>query len=329
MAVVNGQGTTFNLPNFVGELFGLTPTETPFLAAIGGLTGGKKANAPKFQIQTYDLPNAENPNHLEGQDAPPATEVNRQNIENVVQIFHESINVSYSKQASVGQIGGASILGDQPVGDELAWQTMRKLEKMARDIEFAFINGTFVEGTAATARKTRGILSSIATNVVTAPDSDGAVAGLQPSPLSEAVMEALFRQMYDNGAMLGAQTVLMVNSAQKMALTDIYRPAAKEAVPDDRNFGGVNLQRLETDFGTFGVMLDRHMPQDQVAVVDLSVCAPALLEIPDEEEGGSKGFLFREKLAKTGASMKYQIYGECGLQHGPETMHGKVLNLAA
>ena len=31
MAIVNGQGTTFNLPNFVGELFAITPTETPFL----------------------------------------------------------------------------------------------------------------------------------------------------------------------------------------------------------------------------------------------------------------------------------------------------------
>lgn len=317
MAVVPGQGTTFNLPNFVGEIFGLTPTETPFISAIGGLTGGRIANATKFQIQTYDLPDPENPDHLEGQDAPTATEIDRQNVENVVQIFHESINVSYTKQAATGQIDGASILGDQPVGDELAWQTMRKLEKMARDMEFAFINGTFANpATNATARKTRGILSSIATNVVT----NATVGG---EALTEAMMEALFRSMYDNGASLSANTVLMVNSAQKMVLTDIYRPASSQSAPDDRNYGGVNLTRLETDFGIFGVMLDRYMPQDQLAVVDLSVCSPAFLPIPD------KGFLFREQLAKTGASEKYQVYGEAGLQHGPETMHGRIENLTS
>ena len=37
MAAVAGQGTTFNLPNYHGELFTVTPTETPFLSAIGGL----------------------------------------------------------------------------------------------------------------------------------------------------------------------------------------------------------------------------------------------------------------------------------------------------
>ena len=64
-------------------------------------------------------------------------------------------------------------------------------------------------------------------------------------------------------------------------------------------------------------MLNRYMPADVVLVADLSVCAPVFLEIP------GKGFLFREELARTGAAFKYQIYGEIGLEHGPETFHGK------
>jgi hypothetical protein len=36
---------TYSSPNYIGELFGLTPTDTPFLSAIGGLTGGRRANA--------------------------------------------------------------------------------------------------------------------------------------------------------------------------------------------------------------------------------------------------------------------------------------------
>ena len=42
---------TFNLPNFVGELFKLSPLETPLLSLIGGLTGGQQTNSVKFTWQ--------------------------------------------------------------------------------------------------------------------------------------------------------------------------------------------------------------------------------------------------------------------------------------
>ena len=48
MAEVLGQGTTYNLPNYVGELFATTPQDTPFTSANGGLTGGRKTRSTKF-----------------------------------------------------------------------------------------------------------------------------------------------------------------------------------------------------------------------------------------------------------------------------------------
>lgn len=36
MAAVSGLGTTYNLPNYTGLLYQITPTETPFFSAIGG-----------------------------------------------------------------------------------------------------------------------------------------------------------------------------------------------------------------------------------------------------------------------------------------------------
>jgi hypothetical protein len=89
-----------------------------------------------------------------------------------------------------------------------------------------------------------------------------------------------------------------------------------------RNIGGVAVDTLVTDFGTFGVMLNRWMPTGQIAVVDLSVCAPVWLEIP------GKGLLFAEPIAKTGASEKWQLYGEVGLEYGPETYHGIIKDLS-
>lgn len=40
-----------------------------------------------------------------------------------------------------------------------------------------------------------------------------------------------------------------------------------------------------------------------------------------------RGFLFAEPLAKTGASDRFQIYGEVGLRYGNERSHGKITNL--
>jgi len=50
-------------------------------------------------------------------------------------------------------------------------------------------------------------------------------------------------------------------------------------------------------------------------------CAPVFLPVP------GKGFLFYEELAKSGASEKGQIYGQIGLDHGPEIYHGKLTGL--
>ena len=35
MAGITGLGTTFNLPNYHGELFAVSPTDTPLLSEIG------------------------------------------------------------------------------------------------------------------------------------------------------------------------------------------------------------------------------------------------------------------------------------------------------
>lgn len=177
MAGITGQGTTFNLPNFVGELFAVTPTDTPFLSAIGGLTGGRPADATLFQWQGYDLRDAaDDRQRLEGADAPTAEERVRFNVNNVVEVHQEAIEVSYTKLAATGQFastgsshtGAVGINGSNPVLAELDWQTRQALVQIARDVERSFITGTFNNpATNATARRTRGILEAIETNAVT------------------------------------------------------------------------------------------------------------------------------------------------------------------
>lgn len=175
MPGISGQGTTFGLPNYVGELFAVTPTDTPFLSAIGGLTGGKKANSTLFQWQGFDLRDADDTRQrVEGANAPTAENRVRFNVNNVVEIHHEAIEVSYTKQAATGQFastgsthaGAVGIEGPNPVLDEVSWQVQQALVQIARDIERTFITGTFANPTTnATPRRTRGIMEATTTNV--------------------------------------------------------------------------------------------------------------------------------------------------------------------
>lgn len=399
MATVSAQGTTFSLPNYHGELFVVTPTETPFLSAIGGLGGAKMTTATQFEWQTVDR-RASNPNNvaLEGAAAPTAQERSRANVDNVVEIHQSAIEISYSRLAATGNFAGANIAAqsDDAVLNELAFQTSAELESMAVDIEKSFLNGYYQKpADNTTARKTQGILTVINTNRVdigasigsgtctivasTATFTSSAVHGLsigdkvdisafvtttgalpgrfyvfsvpttttftlsstpggsilvltndgsatgvtKPSALSKANIDTLFTTAFDNGAKLPeASTVIMVGSAQKVALSNVYSVPALNQPTFTRNIGGINMSTIVTDFGTFGIMLDRWMPAGQIAVLDLSVCYPVFLNIPD------KGLLFTEELARVGSSRKFQLYGEVGLEYGPETYHA-VLTSAA
>ncbi|MGW1813287.1 SU10 major capsid protein [Streptomyces sp. NPDC002125] len=318
MGAVSGQGTTFNLPNYHGQLYTVTPTETPFLAAIGGLSGGKRTKSVEFEWQTVDRRTSTAGNAVvEGANAPTAVARSRSNVSNVVEIHHSAIEVSYTRQAATGMYSGVNIgADDNPVNDELTMQITTELESMAVDVEMSFLTGTYAKpANNATARKTRGLLTAITTNV----NANGGT----PRAISKAIVDAQLAAMFAAGAKLPQEsTVFMVGPAQKVALSNLYGTGSLNQPTMTRNIGGVAVDTLVTDFGTFGVMLDRWMPTGQVAVVDLSVCAPVWLEIP------GKGLLFAEQLAKTGAAEKWQLYGEVGLEYGPETYHGVIKDLS-
>jgi hypothetical protein len=57
-------------------------------------------------------------------------------------------------------------------------------------------------------------------------------------------------------------------------------------------------------------------------VADLAFCSPVFLPVPD------KGVLFYEELSKTGASESGQIYGQMGIDYGPEEYHGTITSLS-
>tara|TARA_E500000318_G_scaffold68998_1_gene63882 strand:+ start:277 stop:1215 length:939 start_codon:yes stop_codon:yes gene_type:complete len=310
MGAVSGLGDSYDLPNYVGELFNVTPNDTPFLSAIGGMTGGKSVTSKQFTWQTVDNAAAAQTAVVEGAD-PVYAERSRSEVTNVTQIMQYGVNVSYTKQAATGNLSGESIIGNQPVQDELAFQLDMAMKRAARDIEFSFLQGTYVADTdISTARKTRGLLEAISTNEVAAA----------AAALDQAKVEDALKQMADSGAPF-EMPVIMANSFQKQKLSSIYSSALALA-PRDRNIGGVNITTIETDFGEVGIVYDRHLPADDVIIVDLAFCKPVFLDIP------GKGHFFVEPLAQSGAAYKFQVYGEIGLEYGPEQFHAKITNLS-
>ena len=115
--------------------------------------------------------------------------------------------------------------------------------------------------------------------------------------------------------------MFVVGSTEKVNLSNAYAIPALNQVTRDRTIGGLAVDTLVTDFGTFGVMLDRWMPANQIAILDLSVLYPVFLNIP------GKGLLFTEELARVGAARKFQLYGEIGLEYGPELYHALIKDL--
>ena len=166
-----GIATTFDLPNYHGELIALTPADTPLLSASGGLSGGKQTNSTSFEWQTYDLRDASSRPRLEGADAPTAEERVRANVENVCQIFHEAVATSYTKAATAEmyRTAGAAPFNSNggesnPVTNEHSWQVMQSLKQIARDVNYCFWHGVKVKPTTNASARAMGGLLSVSTS---------------------------------------------------------------------------------------------------------------------------------------------------------------------
>jgi hypothetical protein len=305
-------GYLAGLPNYAGELFTASREVTPFLSMIGGLNGAKQANALHFPISSeYTLTSVAQPGITEAvaaAGAPAPKNFTRGQAYNTCQIFQEGIQISYVKKATMGQLSGLNIAGQENnVVNEKDFQIAKSLEKMARDVDYSFLHGSYVAySDHNTAFTTRGIITAI-TSSTTAMGS---------ATLTKALFNAALIDAYNNGAKF-IRPVIFCGAFNKTKFSDIYGYA-----PTDRNVGGLNIKQIETDFGTMGIVLEPHMTAGTILVADLSVCSPVFCPID------GKPALFYEDLAKVGAAELGQLFGLIGLDYGPEWMHFTMTGLA-
>ena len=307
--------TSFGVLNYSGMLFNKGNTRTPLSAIIGGRA--KTTNHVEFVTgQEYTAGgDGSQPEISENASltAPNASVVTREQKTNVTQIFQESVGISYAKQSNMGTLAGVNIANQQanPV-NELDFQVAAKIQKINRDIEYTFINGVFNKATSdATVNKTRGLIPAITTNVT--------VMGNKPLGLwdiADMVKKIYGANAPTDGLCLwcDAITLFQINAdAVQNGLTVI--PAARE-------INGIALSSVVTPIGVVYLYLGECLPAGTALLLNLDVIAPVYQPVP------GKGNFFLEQLAKVGAGEKYQLFGQIGLDHGPEWYHGKFTGIS-
>jgi hypothetical protein len=93
-------------------------------------------------------------------------------------------------------------------------------------------------------------------------------------------------------------------------------------IPASREINGIALSSVVTPLGVVYLYLGECLPAGTALLLNLDVIAPVHQSVP------GKGNFFLEPLAKTGAGEKYQLFGQMGLDHGPEWYHGKFTGIA-
>lgn len=306
--------TSFGVLNYSGMLFNKGNTRCPLSSIIGGRA--KTTNHVEFVTgQEYTTGGGEQPSISETASltAPEASVVTRTQKTNVTQIFHESVGISYAKESNMGTLSGLNVAGQQanPI-NELDFQVAAKMQKVNRDIEFTFIQGKYNKATSdATVNKTRGLVEAITTNVT----------AMASKPLGLWDIADMVKKIYGANAptdglclWCDAVTLFQVNAdAVQNGLT---------VVPAAREINGIALSSVVTPIGIVYLYLGECLPAGTALLLDLNVIAPVYQPVP------GKGNFFLEPLAKVGAGEKYQLFGQIGLDHGPEWYHGKFTGIS-
>mgnify|MGYP002557803935 CR=1 FL=1 len=306
--------TSFGVLNYSGMLFNKGNTRCPLSSIIGGRA--KTTNHVEFVTgQEYTTAGGEQPaiSETASLTAPEATVVTRTQKTNVTQIFHESVGVSYAKQSNMGTLSGINIANQQenPM-NELDFQVAAKMQKVNRDIEFTFVQGTYNKATTdATVNKTRGLTEAIESNVIAMASKP---LGLWN--IADGVKKVYEANAPQDGLVLwcDATTMFQINAdAVQNGLTVI--PAARE-------INGIKLSSVVTPLGVVYLYLGEFLPKGTALLLNLDVISPVYQPVP------GKGNFFLEQLAKTGAGEQYQLFGQIGLDHGPEWYHAKFTGIA-
>lgn len=315
MAVVNTNYTqSFAALNYSGFLFNKGNTATPLTSMISGRM--KTTDHVEFSTGVeWTSGTGEQPAISEDASlvAPNGSTKTRTQKTNVTQIFQYTYGVSDAKESNMGTMSGINIAGQQanPIS-ERTFQRMAVLNKCAQDIEYTFMNGVYNKATSDdTINKTRGLIPAITSTV----NQLGGKA-LTYWDVCDTIKAIQDQNAPTDNLILGvdAVTLLQINAdATQNNLTIVDR---------GRTINGINIVEYLTPMGRIGIANLKYLPSGTAVLFNPSVIAPVHQLVP------GKGNFYEEELAKLGAGTRYQIFGQVGLDYGPEWYHGKITGIS-
>jgi len=247
----------------------ISPTETPMLSRFGK----KKATGKYHEWQSDSLAAAASNAIVEGSDSDSVAPVATVRTGNYTQISRKVWRTTDTMEA-VKKAGRVS---------EFTYQMAKKMKELARDMEYAIVNGTGNSGASETARELKGVLSWIATNVETG-------TGTGDEELTETMYNDLLQTIYNEG---GNPNVTYANGFQKRKISSFSTPNTRNINTEDKRLIAT-VDVYDSDFGLQQIILDRYMPTDTVVCLEEDMWSVAPLrevkykELPDNG-GGPKG----------------------------------------
>lgn len=306
-----------NMPNYAGLLFRKGNAAVPFSSLIGA---PETTNHNEFSCGTYfDTEDGEQPEISEKASltAPDAKSTGRTQTTNVTQIFQEKVSISYAKMSDMGTLSGINVANAVAnPSDERAFQIARRMDKIAKDIEYSFVRGTYQKATSSdVAAKTMGIMEAIKTNVINVGTAE------TPAALTYWTLAKALVALRDAGA--DVSKAVFIGSAA--AILQLNKDAAENQYRQDTiTEMGLDLQRVVTPLGTIKVALvDTLNAKKAETYNNGAIVIPELIH-PVYQPVPGKGNFFYEELAKTGAAESGQIFGQVGLDFGPEYYYAKL-----
>lgn len=232
----------------------------------------------------------------DGSDARDARFKPRNKIENVTQIFDDTISIS----------GSAAATSQYGIADLYATEQAKKQLELALQLENALINGIKFDN--GTVRQMAGIRSFIRTNV-----TDAAGAALDADKINDIAQE-----VYEAGGFQsGGNYVFIASAKQKRTFSALNDQNVRYVQADSSR--GTKVDSFLTDFGEFPIAIDNNLHSDELLFVDLNRMAIKPLQ------GRSFAHYY---LGRVGDKTEGQIVGEYTLEFQQEKAHARISGLA-
>jgi hypothetical protein len=319
MAVTANTNETYDVTTIREDLqeglISISPTETPFMTAIGS----KTVSNTYFEWPVIALADPNESNRVIEGDSAPANDApnNAVRLANYTQISDKVVEVSDTNDA-VNGVGSA-----QTTAKQVAY----KLKELKRDMEKMLLNSiAAVAGASGTARVTAGLPAFLRSNVSRGgsgvnPTLSGTTAGYPNvtavdgtlRALTETLLKTVIASCWDAGA---TPSIILCGSGVKQKISSTFTGGAtrQEDVVAKRVTAAIDV--YVSDFGTLQVVPSRFIRTRDVFILDPSYARMAYLQTTKQRP-----------LARTGHSERRMISVEYGLQVDTEKAHGIIADI--